>query len=78
MGWSSGSEVFEPVANALAEVGASAEVAVPALRALIRALQERGWDTEEESLGLLYDRYPPVVEAFAQEGIHLHGEELEG
>lgn len=70
MGWASGYDVFDPVAKALIQSGASDEIKRAALGPLIEALQERGWDTEAESLGQFADD-PVIVDLFAGYGITL-------
>lgn len=72
MGWSSGSEVFDPVARAIVDMLADDDirpsVAELILTVLIGGLQSRGWDTEDESLDE-FAQYPIVVKAFALCGI---------
>ncbi|MCW2929937.1 MAG: hypothetical protein JWM19_899 [Actinomycetia bacterium] len=63
MGWSSGNEVFDPVATKMQELGASDEVKTEVLTVLIHELQMRDWDTEGESLDQFEDD-PAIVEAF--------------
>jgi hypothetical protein len=63
MGWASGDEVFDPVADTLIELGASDELKRAVCSVLIAALQNRGWDTESESLGM-YPDDPAIVAAF--------------
>lgn len=70
VGWASGTEVFEPVADALIATGASAETKQAVCSALIGALLHRGWDTGEESLGFYRD-HDPIVTAFREHGIYL-------
>ncbi|WP_055591371.1 hypothetical protein [Peterkaempfera griseoplana] len=68
MGWASGDQVFAPVARKLVELGASAEVKRQVCSVLINALQDRGWDTEGESLGEFQDD-PAIVAAFRERGV---------
>ena len=68
MGWSGGDEVFDPVASALINSRATDTVKTEVLSELIAALQNRGWDTEEESLGDFQDD-PAIVEAFRRNGV---------
>jgi hypothetical protein len=74
MGWAGGHEVFDPVANALIQLNVSGIVMFEVCKALIGPLQERGWDTEGESLGEFRD-YPEIVAAFAVCGVELDEEE---
>lgn len=69
MGWgSAGHKIFEPVARALIEAGASDELKERVLGNLIPTLQHEDWDTELDSLqGFLDD--PAIVKAFANNGI---------
>jgi hypothetical protein len=70
--------VFDPVARAMKDAGAPAELKTRVLAALISALQYRDWDTEDESLGLFQDD-PAIVEAFRRNGVILGcGAEPEG
>ena len=50
MGWSSGGEIFDSVAHALIEAGASDELKRKTLGPLIDKLRDGDWDTEGESL----------------------------
>ena len=68
MGWASGDEVFDPVALKMQELGLSDEAKTEVLAVLIDALQERGWDTEGESLGEFADD-EAIVEAFRRNGV---------
>jgi hypothetical protein len=52
MGWSAGNTVFDPVARKARELGLSDEQVTGLLTILIRELQDRDWDTEDESLPL--------------------------
>jgi hypothetical protein len=70
MGWASGSEVFDPVAKALIDGGADDTLKTNVCSVLINQLRERGWDTEEESLGL-FEEDDAIVRAFRQNGITL-------
>lgn len=70
MGWASGGEVFDPIATKLINLNASDIVMFEICSTLIRGLQERGWDTEAESLGEFQD-YPEIVAAFAACGIEM-------
>lgn len=74
MGWASGGEVFDPVANALIRMNVSEIARYEVCKVLIEQLQERGWDTEGESLGEFQD-YPEIVSAFAVNGIVMDEEE---
>lgn len=70
MGWASGGEVFDPVARELQGAAAPVEVRERVCRVLIDALQNRGWDTEGESLGEFQDD-PAIVRAFKANGVVL-------
>lgn len=78
MGWSSGDEVFDPVCTTIVNgvVTGQMEVdfATEVLIKLIRGLQDRGWDTEDESLGEFRDR-EFVVAAFKAQGVELSSED---
>ncbi len=68
MGWSSGDEVFDPVARKLIELGVPDAVKTGVCTVLIGGLQARGWDTESESLGR-FAGDPAIVEAFRRNGV---------
>jgi hypothetical protein len=72
MGWSSGNEVFDPVAREL-QVFVPDDTARSAVASvLINALQECDWDTEDESLDQFRDD-PAIIAAFATNGVsHTH------
>lgn len=70
MGWASANGIFEPVADALIESGAGDDVKQAVCSALISALQVRGWDTAEESLGLYADD-PAIRAAFKEHGVEV-------
>lgn len=68
MGWSSGGAIFDGVAEALIDAGASDEVKRSVLGRLIGFLRGEDWDTCDESL----DQFrgdPAIVAAFAEQGI---------
>lgn len=68
MGWASAGDIFDPVAQALIDVGASDEIKTRTCSALIKALQSRDWDTENESLSK-FANDPSIVAAFRENGI---------
>jgi hypothetical protein len=69
MGWgSAGHRIFDPVARALTEAGASDELKEKTLTELIPVLQDEDWDTELDSLQKFLDD-PAIVRAFANNGI---------
>lgn len=69
MGWgSAGYKIFDPVARALHEAGASDELKERVLSDLIPVLQHEDWDTELDSLQHFLDD-PAIVRAFANHGI---------
>lgn len=74
MGWNSANRIFDPVARALIEVGASDDVKRRVLGDLIGHLQDGDWDTEDESLED-FKNDPAIVAAFAANDVHLDGEE---
>lgn len=68
MGWASGDEVFDPVARRMQQLALPADAKTEVLSVLIEALQDRGWDTEGESLGEFVGD-EAIVEAFRRNGI---------
>lgn len=68
MGWNSANEIFDPVCEAILQVGIAAEKATEILRVLISKLQDGDWDTEDESLDE-FGNEPVVVDAFRKCGI---------
>lgn len=63
MGWASGNDIFDPVAQALIDAAAADKLKRDVLTKLIDALCNEGWDTEDES----FDRFrhdPAIVQAF--------------
>lgn len=79
MGWNSAGEIFDPVAQALIDAGASASLKRAVLTVLIDKLRDQDWDTEDESLSE-FSRDPAIVSAFytAWDGIVLDGCDIEG
>lgn len=68
MGWSSGgSRVFDPVARALIEAGASDDLKRRTLGPLIDELRDLDWDTQDESLEEFRDD-PVIVALFRERG----------
>ena len=80
MGWASGSDIFDAVCEQVVlgvrSQGLEEGVATEILTALIRKLQDHGWDCEAESLGL-YQDWTFVHKAFANQGVALDGREDE-
>lgn len=78
MGWASGNLVFDPVCRHVLELvhGGDLEEVVgqEVLEQLIQALQDVGWDTEDESLAEFRDNLM-VVMAFAACDVGLIREE---
>jgi hypothetical protein len=72
MGWASAGAIFDPIAQALIEHGASVELKRKVLVKLIGVLRDGDWDTEDESLGA-FRHDPAIVSAFytALDGIEL-------
>jgi len=71
MGWIEAREIFDPVAQALIDVGASDEIKTRTCNALIKALQSWGWEAESDSL----ERFagdPAIVAAFRENRIIRH------
>lgn len=68
MGWASAGSIFDPVAKALIEAGASAELKRKTLGPLIDQLQANDWDTEYESLEEFRDD-PVIVDLFRERDI---------
>lgn len=71
MGWASAGAIFDPVAKAMIELGASDKMKIRVLGDLIGALQAGDWDTEGESLDE-FEGDPAIVEAFRQHGVIVH------
>ena len=63
MGWTGGNTVFGPVARKARELGLTDEQVTELLTTLIRELQDRDWDTEDESLRD-FQADPAIVAAF--------------
>lgn len=68
MGWGSAYSLFNTIADALIEAGATAEIKERALTKVIAALQADDWDTELDSLQSYLDD-PAIIRAFAANGI---------
>lgn len=68
MGWGSGAYVFNGIADALIEAGASEEIKHKALSKVIGQLRQEDWDTEYDSLQD-YLNDPGIVAAFADHDI---------
>lgn len=77
MGWSSAGQIFDPVARALIEAGASDDLKRKTLSALIGQLQEGDWDTEDASLDEFADD-PAIVQAFRDNGVILRCDNEDG
>lgn len=65
MGWASAGAIFDPIATALVDLDASAEVKRRVLGTLIRTLCDGDWDTTDESLDQFRDD-PVIVSLFYQ------------
>jgi len=74
VGFSGGNEIFDPVARKLITLGIDDETRYQISGALIGALQESDWDTEDESLEE-FKADDAIVRAFAEHGIDLDEEE---
>lgn len=68
MGWGSAYEIFNDVADALIEAGASDDVKEKTLTKVIGTLRADDWDTELDSLQSYLDD-PSIVRAFANHGV---------
>lgn len=68
MGWASAGQIFNPVAQALIDAGASDELKTTVLAKLINQLQDGDWDTEHESLDE-FKHDPAIVAAFRQNNV---------
>lgn len=70
MGWSSGGDVFDPVAETLREMdGIPEQDRTLICVSLIKALQGNDWDTEDESLEhFRHTKF--VTDAFAEAGVY--------
>lgn len=79
MGWNSAGDIFDPVAQALIDLGANAATKRAVLTVLIDKLRDGDWDTEDESLEA-FGHDPAIVSAFytAMDGIVLDGCDEEG
>lgn len=71
MGWASAGAIFDPIAQALIDHGASDELKLLICDKLIGVLQEGDWDTEGESLWQFEDD-PVIVQAFRNHGVYVH------
>lgn len=71
MGWASAGSIFDPVAQALIDAGATDELKTTVLGKLIKQLQNGDWDTEGESLDEFADD-PAIVAAFRANGVVIH------
>jgi hypothetical protein len=63
MGWSGAHDIFNGVADVLIQTGVNSEAIRLTLLRLIRELQARDWDTEDESLDQFRD-HPLIVSVF--------------
>jgi polyhydroxyalkanoate synthesis regulator phasin len=80
MGWSTGNLIFDPLAETIMSGVNKGDLDIENARIiierLIEQLQERDWDTEDESLEK-FKHIPWIVEAFAHTGITLEDDEDE-
>ena len=76
MGWNSGNEIFDPVAQTLIDLEVTDAVKSKVLYVLMDALQENDWDTEDESLER-FKNDPAIVQIFHQHGIDTEEEDWE-
>lgn len=79
MGWASAGAIFDPVAQALIDLGADRDTKRKVLGTLITALQEGDWDTEDESLQQ-FRHDVDIVALFKEHGVgtSVDGDETEG
>ena len=68
MGWNTANDIFDPVCELLQTAHVWPQTKKRILVALIKALQEQDWDTEDESLER-FPNDPIVVEAFRECGV---------
>ena len=68
MGWASGSEIFDPVAQALIDLDADANTKRRVLGKLLDKLRDEDWDTADESLQE-FRGDPVIVQIFYDRGI---------
>lgn len=68
MGWGSAGDIFDPVAQALVDLGASEDVKRRVLGPLIDKLRDEDWDTCDESAERFVDD-PVIVALFAERGL---------
>ena len=76
MSWTGGGEIFDKVVERLIEVNVNWWATKEIAKALLLELKSRGWDDEEESLGLLYGQpgAGPIVELFNELGYVAQGQ----
>ena len=74
MGWASGGDIFDPVAQGLIDAGASDDIKRQVLGTLIDKLQDGDWDTEDESMREFADD-PIIAAEFVKRGV---GADLDG
>lgn len=70
MSWKSAGDVFDRVAQALVDLGASHELKRRVLGPLIEVLRDGDWDGEEHSLARFADD-PDIVAVFAEHDVVL-------
>jgi hypothetical protein len=68
VGWASASEIFDPVARALIDLGADAPTKRKVLGTLLGKLRDEDWDTADESLDEFRDD-PVIVQIFYEQGV---------
>jgi hypothetical protein len=74
MGWASASEIFDPVAQALIDLGANPATKRRVLGTLLDKLRDADWDTWDYSLNQ-FRHDPTIVAIFYEQGC---GNEIEG
>lgn len=73
MGWGSARDIFDPVAQAMIDLGVSPEKMREVLIPLIGKLINEDWDTADESLEK-FQEHPVIVECFRANEITFHQE----
>ncbi len=74
MGWASAGEIFDPIAQALIDVGATDDMKRTVLGPLIDRLTAEDWDTCDESAEEFADD-PVITALFAERGYGPDAEE---
>ncbi|TKK84595.1 hypothetical protein FDA94_28615 [Herbidospora galbida] len=70
MGWNTGGQIFDIVAQALDDAFATEETVVAVLTPLVAYLQDEDWDTEDESLAA-FRHNPAIVKVLVAAGVDI-------